>query len=332
MGIANEIIEAIKAAKKIIITAHKSPDGDSIGSSLTMQHICQKLGTPARIVHPDPAPTYLNWMSGVDQIINGEEHHEAVQSEFETADLIICLDYNEPSRTGTEMSERLIGSSAKKIMIDHHLNPSDFADLMLSDTSACSTCQLLFRLLKDSGQLKILDVDMGIPMYLGIMTDSGSFRYNSVTPETHEALAEILRVGVKQDEIHEAIYDVNSLDKIKLRARVTAEKLVLLPEYNTAYMGVSFKELTDLKYQKGDTEGLVNVALSISGVKMAAFFAENERGIKISFRSAGKLNPVNEMAAKYFNGGGHANAAGGFFEGSLEDAITKFKEVLPEYA
>lgn len=327
---AHQIVEKLRQSKQVVITSHKSPDGDSIGSSLALYQFCKKLGMKARICHPDPAPKYLKSMPEADQIVNFEEHQAEVISLLHEADLIFSLDYNEPSRMGDAMALYLNQSNASKIMIDHHLNPSDFADIMWSDTSACSTCQLIFQLISESGNEGLLDETIAAPIYLGIMTDTGSFRFNSVKAQTHEIVAKLLKTGLKHDEIHE-LMDVNTLQRLRLRGYACSEKLHVLEKYPVAYISMTKQELNDFHYEKGDTEGLVNVALSIQGVKIAAFFSEGDDGIKISFRSKGKNNPVNELSGKYFSGGGHANAAGGKFAGSLNEAIDLFVTVVPDY-
>ncbi|MGV3630792.1 MAG: DHH family phosphoesterase [Bacteroidota bacterium] len=331
MHIEKQIIEQAKASGSILITAHKSPDGDSIGSSLALYHFLTRLGLNASICHPDPAPRYLQWLEGADQILNFEEHREEITAKFQTADLIFSLDYNDPSRLGEQMGELLTNSSAFKVMIDHHLDPAAFADLTMSDTSICSTCQLIHQLITLSGNGNLIDEQTGTALYLGIMTDTGSFRFNSVKAQTHRVVADLLDKGVKHDFIHEQIFDVNTPEKLKLRGFATSEKLVILEDLQTAYISLSEEELERFHHEKGDTEGLVNVALSILGVKIAAFFSERDGEVKISFRSKGSKHPVNKLAGTYFSGGGHANAAGGKFTGKLEDAIARFVQILPEY-
>ncbi|MCE3297221.1 MAG: phosphoesterase RecJ domain protein [Crocinitomicaceae bacterium] len=331
MNIENQIIQQAKDSKSIIITAHKSPDGDSIGSSLALYHFLNKLGLNVSICHPDPAPKYLQWLEGADQILNVEEHAEQIREKFAAADLIFSLDYNHPSRLGEHMEELLNASGAFKIMIDHHLDPADFAQLRISDTSICSTCQLIYQVITASGNGEMIDQRIGTAIYLGIMTDTGSFRFNSVKAQTHRVIADLLDKGVKHDLIHEQIFDVNTPEKLKLRGFATSEKLVILEDLKTAYISLSQEELDRFHHEKGDTEGLVNVALSILGVKIAAFFSERDGEVKISFRSKGSDHPVNKLSNTYFSGGGHANAAGGKFTGTLDDAIAKFIEILPQY-
>ena len=331
MNISTQIIEAIQSANNIVITSHKSPDGDSIGSSIAMLDLCGTLGKSAVICHPDPAPDFLLWLPKTEQILNYESNQEELVKEFEKADLILCLDYNEPKRIGDEMGELLINSKAKKVLIDHHLNPAEFTDITYSDPTVGSTCELIFRVLEDSKRTDLLTIPMGTAIYLGIMTDTGSFRFPSVHPRTHTILAKLLEVGVKHYEVHQNVFDTNTLDRLKLRGYATSEKLELIHNNKVAIISLTKPELAKFNHTKGDTEGLVNVALSIQGVKAAAFFNEGDGYIKISFRSKGKENAVNVMTSDYFQGGGHANAAGGRFDGTIQEAIELFKKVVGNY-
>jgi phosphoesterase RecJ-like protein len=247
------------------------------------------------------------------------------------ADLIFSLDYNEPGRMGEDMGNTLRKTVAKKVMIDHHLHPENYVDVMLSDTSACSTCQLVFDLIENAGWSDFLNSDAGVCLYLGIMTDSGSFRFPSVLPHTHEVVSKLLKLDFNHAIIHENINDTNTLDRLRLKGYACAEKLVVNDELKIAYIWLTKLELERFNHQKGDTEGLVNTALSIMGMKVAVLFTEADGYVKISFRSKGANNPVNVLASTYFNGGGHANASGGRYDGSIEDAIKLFFDVAPSF-
>ncbi len=327
----NSIISEIKSASSIIITAHKSPDGDSIGSSLGLYHFIKKLGKEVVICHPDPAPDYLLFLEGVDTIKTMATENLEIESLFDTSDLIFCLDYNSTDRVGEGMQHLLEKSQAKKIMIDHHLNPHDFAFITVSETSVCSTSQLILELIEQSGNGDLLDEKIGTPLYLGILTDTGSFRFPSVQPRTHELLAKLLNAGVKHYLVHETLNDNNTFDRLRLQGYALSQKLELMEDYNVALIWLTEEELTKYNYKKGDTEGFVNIALSIKGMKAAIFFAERDGIVKISFRSKGQDNPVNVLASEHFNGGGHANASGGMSELSIEDTLLKIKKLIPEY-
>lgn len=331
MTIYSQIVDAIQIANQIVITSHKSPDGDSIGSSIAMLEFCKSLGKKAIICHPDPAPDFLMWLPGSSEILSFEKNEKLVKDKIQNADLIFCLDYNETGRLGKEMQPFLDAARAKKIMIDHHLNPSNFADITFSDPTICSTCQIIYDVIDFSENLTLMNHSIGTALYLGIMTDTGSFRYPSVQARTHHILESLIDNGVKHYEIHENVFDTNTLDRLRLRGYACSEKLEIIKANQVAIISLTKEELKRFNHQKGDTEGLVNVALSIQGMRAAVLFTEAEEYIKISFRSKGKENPINELASNHFFGGGHANASGGRFDGTMEDAIKLFKEVVSNY-
>lgn len=324
------IVEAIQEAKNIVITSHKSPDGDSIGSSLALYHFIQALGKTSVVCHPDKAPNFLLWVDGALDILSFEDQQDEVIQKMHDADLIFCLDYNSADRVGKDMQPLLEQANAKKIMIDHHMYPADFCAIIVSETSVCSTSQLIYELIDQSGNKGLLNEHIGVPIYLGIMTDTGSFRFPSVQARTHEILAELIRTGIKHYEIHEKVYDTNTVDRLQLRGYALSEKLELIENYPVALISVTEDELNRFHYQKGDTEGLVNVALSVDNIKVAAFFAEKDGAVKISFRSKGDYY-VNELANDHFEGGGHKYAAGGISYDSLDNTINKFKSLIPTY-
>ncbi|MDA9340081.1 bifunctional oligoribonuclease/PAP phosphatase NrnA [Polaribacter sp.] len=330
MNIYKQIEAEIQAASYIVITAHKSADGDSIGSSLGLLHFIEKLGKKAIICHPDKAPDFLYWLDTTN-ILLMEENPEEVTTAIKKADLIFCLDYNAISRVGPEMQVLLEEATGKKIMIDHHLNPEEFPAITLSETTASSTSQLIVDLIEHSGHLDMLDEKIGTPLYLGILTDTGSFRFNSVKPRTHEVLAKILRAGVEHHLIHEKLNDNNTESRLRLQGYAMSEKLEILYDYNVAIISLSKEELAKYNYKKGDTDSLANLVLSIKGMKAAIMFTERDGIMKISFRSKGAENPVNLLAKEHFNGGGHANASGGMSDLTVTETLEKLKGLIPEY-
>lgn len=327
-----QLKELLKDSPEIVIVAHKSPDGDSIGSSIGLYQYLNKRGFNVSVCHPDPSPYFLNWIDGVDQILNYEDDSSQIDALISNANLIFCLDFNDLGRVGNGMRKLLEDSNVYRVMIDHHLHPSDQFDLQFSETESCSTAQLIYDLIESLGDLDLLDEKIGEPLYCGIMTDSGSFRFPSTTPHTHEVIAGLMKAGVKNYKVHENVFDTNTIDRLKLRGFAINEKLEILEEFDTAIMSLSKADLEKFNYVKGDTEGLVNVALSIKGINKSIFLKEGDGIIKISFRSKGSDNPVNVMANEYFQGGGHANASGGMWSGSLEEAIQKVKSVIPEFS
>lgn len=326
----NAILNEIENANNIVITSHKGPDGDSIGSSLGLYHFLLNLGKQVTVVHPDLGPGFLMWLAGAHDIVIFDDHKEKAIELLEQADLIFCLDYNSSDRVGRDMEPFLLAANAKKIMIDHHMHPADFCSIVVSETTVCSTSQLIFELIDQTDNIVHLDEKVGTPIYLGIMTDTGSFRFPSVQPRTHEILAAIIRAGVKHYEIHEKVFDTNTIDRLQLRGYAISEKLEILKDFPVAIISLTESELTRFNYQKGDTDGLVNVALSIDGIKVAAFFSEKDGQIKISFRSKGDYF-VNILASEHFEGGGHKYASGGVSFSPLQEAINKFKSVVPSY-
>ncbi len=325
-----QIIDKIKQAQTIVITSHRSPDGDSIGSSLGLYQFIQKLNKSVTVCHPDRAPEFLLWLEDIEDIHTFEENPDTVKQLVEKADLIFALDYNVLSRVGDDMKALLEASKADFVLIDHHLNPGDFASITLSKPDACSTSQLIYDLIVATSEKELMDAKIATPLYLGIMTDTGSFRFPSVEPRTHEILAEMLRMGVQHFKIHQNTFDQNSVDRLRLQGFATSEKLNLLSNGKIATIALTEAELNRFHHQKGDTEGLVNIALSIEGVKAAAFFAEKDGKIKISFRSKDDYE-VNKLASDHFEGGGHKYAAGGISELSMNETLTKFQELIPIY-
>ena len=330
MNIYQQIEAEIKAASNIIITAHKSADGDSVGSSLGLLYFIEKLGKSATVCHPDKAPDFLYWLD-TSSIVLMDENPEQVTELINKADLIFCLDYNATSRVGPEMQVLLEESSCKKIMIDHHLNPEEFPDITVSETDVCSTSQLIVELIEQSGHLSLLDEKIGTPLYLGILTDTGSFRFNSVQPRTHEILAKILASGVEHHLIHEKLNDNNTESRLRLQGYAMSKKLEILYDHNVGIISLSKEELAEYNYKKGDTDSLANLVLSIKGMKAGIVFTERDGIMKISFRSKGADNPVNELAKEHFNGGGHANASGGMSDLTVDETLEKLKGLIPQY-
>ncbi len=330
MNTYQQIESQILAASHIVITSHKSPDGDSVGSSLGLLYFIEKLGKKAVVCHPDVAPDFLHWLD-TSSILLMSDQPDLVKNAFIQADLIFCLDYNATDRIGPEMQALLEAATCTKIMIDHHLNPQDFPTLTVSDTAASSTSQLIVELIEQSGHGNLLDEKIGTPLYLGILTDTGSFRFSSVQPRTHEVLAKLLTAGVQHHLIHEVLNDNNTASRLRLQGYAMCEKLEILDDYQVAIISLTKEELHQYHYQKGDTDSLANLALSIKGIRVAIVFSERDGIIKISFRSKGKENAVNLLAADHFNGGGHANASGGMSDLSMPETLDKIKRLVPEY-
>jgi len=319
---------ALNQSNNILITTHKSPDGDAIGSSVAWFHFLKAQGKEVLIVLPDePADFLLPFLKNVDFLIY-EKDQAKVDVVLADFDLVFCLDYNAPSRVG-KMEALLEKVKCKKVLIDHHQNPAEFCEIVISRPEICSTAQLIYECIDEMGAKDFLNKSCCEAIYLGILTDTGSFRYPSVTAKTHLILAHLIEMGVEHFKIHEKIFDVNTLDKIQLRAYAIANKFEKIPGLPIGLISLSSDELQRFNYQKGDTEGLVNVILSIEGISIALFLMEAQEGIKMSFRSKGAFF-VNDFAEKNFSGGGHKYAAGGFSSDTLNVTISRFKSLLDE--
>lgn len=320
-----DIYEKLEEGKqKIIITSHRSPDGDSIGSSLALFHYLSKKGHEVSVVIPDAFPNFIAWLPGTDSILIYEDKKQEIEHLIAEASVIFCLDYNDLSRVGN-LATVIEQSTAYKAMIDHHLNPSDFCDWTCSDTNSCSTAQLIYEFIEKEGDLELIDTAIAENIYCGIVTDSGSFRFPSVQAKTHLIAADLIQRGLKHSSVHERLFDTNTLNRLHLLGFSLNEKLRVMDGVPVALIDLSIEESRKFNVQKGDTEGLVNFALSVEGVEMAAFIREDTDRVKMSFRSKGDV-PVNEFSNSYFNGGGHKNAAGGMCEETLEKTLELFEK------
>ncbi|XOV93027.1 MAG: bifunctional oligoribonuclease/PAP phosphatase NrnA [Bacteroidota bacterium] len=324
-------VQAIKtllsSPKNIVITTHANPDGDALGSSLGLSLFLKKHDHKVNVITPTAYPDFLNWMKGNDEvIINGDSNQTEITKEIETADLIFCLDFNGLKRIN-DLGPLVGKSKAKKILIDHHLDPDGFADYSLWDTKSSATAELIYDLIEALEGLKDIDADIAECLYAGIMTDTGSFKHSSTTSKTHRIVASLIDAGADTNKVNRAIYDTNSLNRLRFIGYALMEKLVVLDKVKVGYFVITAEEHERFHLKSGDTEGLVNYALSIKGVEMAAIIMERNEEIKLSFRSVGD-RAVNTFAAKYFDGGGHKNAAGGHSNKSLEETVKKFKRLI----
>jgi phosphoesterase RecJ-like protein len=321
--------EVLKNKPKVVITTHKNPDGDAIGSSLGLYNYLKLKGIDATVITPNDSPLFLSWMPGFETIINYEKDVKQAEAKVKEAGMIFSLDYNALSRIES-LGEKLKESSAVKVLIDHHQQPEDFAAFTFSDTTASSTCEMIYRFIEFLGDANIVNADIAECIYTGIMTDTGSFRFPSTTASTHEVVSALIKAGANNGKIHEKIYDTHTFARTKFLGYCLFEKLTEIPHLHTAYIALSAEELAKFSNKKGDTEGIVNYPLSIEGMKVAALFTEKDNQVKISFRSKGNFS-VNDFARKHFNGGGHFNAAGGHSTASLKETVDKFLTVLNEY-
>ena len=328
--------ESIQRAKKlvnqfdkIVIIAHVSPDGDALGSSLALYHFLIELDKQANVIVPNEFPDFLSWMKGAHDIIIHEKSKSIAEETIEAAELIFCLDFNVLSRIG-QLAPLVGQSSAKKVMIDHHLNPGDFCDVIISYPNISSTSELIFRFICRMGMFEYLNKTCAESIYTGMMTDTGAFTYNSNSPEVYYIISELLQKGIDKDAIYSRVYNTYSEFRIRMMGFVLYNKMKILHDYKTSLITLSNEELQQFNRKKGDTEGFVNIPLSIEDVVFSVFIREDKDMVKISFRSKGSF-PCNQVASDLFGGGGHLNAAGGEFYGSLEEAAGLVENALPNY-
>ncbi len=324
-----ELNKAIDNSAKIVIIPHKNPDGDAIGSSLGLYHYLKDRKKDCTIVVNDAVPEFLHFLPDVSSIQVYEANQTVCTTLIEQAHLIFCLDYGQLYRTG-ELETHIAGSKAIKAMVDHHPGPDTTFDFSYHEIAASSTCELIYSLITELDPTYAFTPKLATCLYTGLLTDTGCFKH-ALRPKTFIVASELLKAGISYELIVSNIFDTNTPERLRLIGFVLNEKMVVLPEYRTTYISISFEESEKLGLKKGDTEGLVNYALSINNMVVGAFFYEREKGkTKISLRSKGKF-AVNEISGKYFGGGGHRNAAGGEFIGTAEQTIAKFIEVLPQY-
>lgn len=318
----------LSSPKKIFITTHVKPDADALGSSLGLGNYLMKKGHEVTVVTPSDYPSFLYWMQGNDRVLDfsKEEDKEIATKQISEAELIFCLDFSVLNRVN-ELGELIRKSKAYIVNIDHHQDPEDFADFRFWSTKAAATCELVYELIVKLGDRDLIDSGIASCLYAGIMTDTGGFRHPNTTKNVHLVVAELIDLGADPSQISNLIYDSNSVNRLKFIGFAITRRLVVREDIHTAYFAITKKDLKKYQSQTGDTEGLVNYALSLDGVKLAALFSEREDGIKISFRSSPEV-AVNKFAASYFEGGGHKNAAGGKSMLSLKETVELFERLV----
>ena len=327
----SELQRLLAQPRQVFITAHHKPDADALGSALAWAGYLKKKGHFVTVVMPTDYPAFLNWMVGNDEVVvyDPRQNDRQVRDLINRAEVLFCLDFNSLSRIN-ELGEYVRQAPGKKVMIDHHQCPESFADIQFSEPRAAATAELVFELIRDLGDQSLIDRGIGEALYAGIMTDTGSFRHASTSRNVHLIVAELLTTGMDLAAVHRRIYDSHSEIRLRFLGYMLKDKLVVRREFNTAYITVTQQELRDYDSKTGDTEGLVNYALSIEGIVLAAIFVDRGPAVKISFRSAGDFS-VSDFSRCHFNGGGHHNAAGGISYEPLEPTVQRFLELLPQY-
>lgn len=319
----------LSESRKIVITTHANPDADALGSSLGLYHFLHNRGHDVTVITPTEYPEFLHWMQGNETVlVDNDENHSKSEQLIANADLICCLDFSGLNRI-KKLGEPIAKSAAKTLLVDHHLNPEFSADFELWDTKSPATAELIYDLILLLDGKEEITQPIAEALYAGIMTDTGSFRHGSTTAKVHRTVAELMDKGADVNKISRLIYDTNSLNRLRFIGYALMEKLVVNNEHRVAYFVINAEEHERFHLKSGDTEGLVNYALSIKGIVVAAIIMEKNGEVKLSFRSVG-THAVNDFAAEHFNGGGHKNAAGGISDLNLFNTLEKFKALIPQ--
>lgn len=313
--------DTISSAGKIVVTAHKSPDGDAVGSTLAWKRYLESLGKEVNVVLPDAAPDFLHWLPGYDTIITYDKHKDRAGQLINDAQLIFCLDYNELSRT-EDMQTALEAAKAKRIVIDHHVGPTIETVLTVSHPEASSTSELVFKLISQIRGVGAIDHDTAVCIYCGMMTDTGGFTFNSCNPDLYLIISELLRKKINKDIIYNRVFHNYSSWALKLRSYLLYKKLNVIESLHASYFAVTRKEMKEYHFIKGDLEGVVNIPLIMKGHKLSISLREDRDKpnlVFVSLRSSCGFH-CRQMAVDFFNGGGHEDAAGGKLFCSIEEA------------
>ena len=318
----------LQSPKKVFITTHHKPDGDAIGSMLGMYHYLVKKGHSVTPVSPCELPEFLMWMPGVEHLLNYEVQQKRSQQALAEADLIICLDFNDYSRT-KHLEAPLAGATQPKILLDHHLFPKPYWDYGMSIPEKSSTCEMVYDFINLFNDNALIDTDIAECLYTGVLTDTGSFRFPITSAAVHGMIANLMHHGLEHSRIHEHIYDSWSENRMRFLGYVLTEKMEVFPEYKSALIALSKKDMGMFDTQSGDTEGLVNYPLSIGNIRFATLITERNDEVKLSFRSKGNFD-VSLFSREHFEGGGHFNASGGRSKASFKETIANFKRILSD--
>jgi len=332
MNLTENEIQEIKALlatpRAITILTHRNPDGDALGSSLALKFFLEKFNHVAKVILPSEYPTNFAYLAGIEDCLVYDLTRDKAVEAIKSAEIIFCLDFNaldRIDRLGLVVDE----ASAKKILIDHHLDPEPFADFIFSDTTASSTCELIHRFIMDLGEGKRIDNNIGEALFTGLITDTGSFKY-STNATTYKVAADLKDRGVDDYTLQDNIFNTYTEKQLRLLGHALANRMEIIPEYRAGVVALTKQDYIDFDIQRGDTEGIVNYILMLDGIKVAAFIREQPTIVKLSLRSKGDIS-VQDMARKHFKGGGHKNASGGAAYAKLEDIVDRFKRVLPDY-
>ncbi len=323
-------IDIIANSQSFVLTCHTNPDGDALGSTLALRKALINQGKKAMVITPDLAPSYFSWMPGFKTLKAYEREPEECDKLIDEAEVVMVMDYNDIKRVKS-LGDKLSTCTNKRfIMIDHHLDPQFESELMFSYPESAATCEVVYNLLMSAGMSDSIDIDVASNIYTGILTDTGGLSYNSSNPEIYLTVAELLRRGIDKPNIHDKVFNNKTIRRLKLLGYTLSHKLRRIEKYPLALMTLNAKELEQYNYNTGDTEGFVNYPLQVKDVIATAFIMERPDAIKISLRSKGDF-PVNEFSAKYYGGGGHRNAAGGNYVGTLDDAVKIYTDNIVDF-
>ena len=328
------LLSILGQTKKAVVVGHKSPDGDALGSCLSWASFLRNIfNIEVAVVVPDQYPDFLRWLPESETVVRYDKRPDTVKNLLDNADTVFCLDLNQPNRV-QDLEEPLVASKARKVMIDHHLNPQMDTALTISHPEMSSTCELIFRIVWQLGYFDQMDKKWADQIYCGMMTDTGGFTFNSTRPEIFYIISEILTKGIDKDKIYRNVFHNYSAWAVRLRGYIMAQKLNYYEDLHASFFALSKMDMEEYHYIKGDAEGLVNVPLTIKGMKLSISLREDnvvENTVWVSLRSVDDF-PANEVAAQFFNGGGHLNAAGGHLNCTLDEACQIAKNAIKAWA
>lgn len=327
-GEINNFREVFISKSKISLIIHTNPDGDALGSALALQLILEKLGNEVRVLIPNMYPSFLAWMPSLERALIFEQQSKELRTFLMDSAFVFCLDFNGPKRAGT-LQEDILKATEQRILIDHHIDPElDAFSLVFHQINVSSTAELVFQLIQELGYTHLIDATIASALYIGIMTDTGSFSFALKNPETFHIVAQLIQFGIDAERLHRMVYDTYSEDRLRLLGHAISSRLLVLDNFKTAIIRLSLEDLKKFNYKIGDTEGLVNFPLSMEKVNFAILVTERKDQIRLSFRSKGSFS-VNDFARIYFSGGGHHNAAGATSYLGMQATIDKILAALP---
>lgn len=330
MQLISQFYPLLSPPKQIVITMHQKPDGDAMGSTLGLYHFLHNRGHQVTVISPTNWADFLEWLPGIESVINFEGYREKCLGILDKADILFCLDFNIFHRT-KHLAPFLATAKAVKVLIDHHEQPDEpNFDYGISDTGKSSTCEMVYDFIVEAGGREELTKDIATCLYTGTMTDTGSFRFPSTKASVHRMVAELKETGFDHSQVHNHIYDNFLESRLRFIGFALLNRMEVLYEYNTAIMYIHQADLQKYHIKTGDTEGLVNYLLTIKGIRFGAIVIDRTEERKWSFRSKGGFD-VNLFARNHFEGGGHANASGGRSSDSVEKTVEHFKQVIQEY-